>query len=191
MGGMGGGNFNRGFASNGGRGQDVEYDVTIGFNEAFTGSEREVSFRLSDGTSQSMKIKIPAGIKDSGKLRIQGKGAPSPMGGPAGDLYVKVHMSPHPDFKRVDQNIETVLPLKISEVLLGCSKEVNTLNGTKKIKIPAGVKPGTKIRLKGLGFPGVGSQAKGDLFAVIEINVPKDLSKGQKELVTQLQELDL
>jgi curved DNA-binding protein len=191
QGGMGGGGFNQGFGGRPPKGQDVEYEITIGFNEAFSGSEREVSFSLTDGSSQSMKVKVPAGIKDGGKLRVQGKGAPSRHGGASGDLYVIVRVSPHPDFVRVEQNIEVLLPLKITEALLGCTKEVPTLDGAKKLKIPAGVKPGTKIRLRGLGFPKLAKVPQGDLFAVIEYDVPKELSEAQVEAINTLQELDL
>ena len=102
-----------------------------------------------------------------------------------------VRVSPHPDFVRVEQNIEVLLPLKITEALLGCTKEVPTLDGAKKLKIPAGVKPGTKIRLRGLGFPKLAKVPQGDLFAVIEYDVPKELSEAQVEAINTLQELDL
>ena len=117
FGNMGGGGFagQRGPA----RGQDVEYPVKVGFDEIYHGSERQINFRLSDGSERNLKVKIPAGIKDGGKLRLAGKGAPSPNGGPAGDLYVKVEMAPHYKYRRMDQDIEVDAEIKVSESLLG------------------------------------------------------------------------
>jgi curved DNA-binding protein len=174
------------------KGQDVEYSVDVGFHEVYEGGERQVNFRLNDGTKRDLKIKIPAGIKNGGKLRVSGKGAPSHSGGPAGDLYITVNMANHPSFTRVGADIESKITLRLSDALLGCSTDVETPDGSKKIKIPAGVKPGTKIRLKNLGFktPGKG-QDRGDLFAIVEFDLPKKLSKEQKKVVEELQEAGL
>ena len=189
FGGMGGGGF-------GGRphpvkGQDVEYPIQIGFDEAYRGSEREVSFRLSDGSTRNIKLKIPAGVKEGGKLRVAGKGAQSHNGGPPGDLFVKVSVAKHPTFIRVEQHVEVSAALKISEALLGTSVELHTPEGEKTIKIPPGVKHGTKLRLKGLGFPSVGGNERGDLFAVINIEIPKNLSDDQKAAAENLAEQGL
>ncbi len=191
-GGFGGGpGFGRGFGGQM-KGQDVEYKLEIPFNEAFHGGERQVSFRLSDGTSRNLKVKIPAGVKEGGKLRVSGKGAPSPMqGGPAGDLFIVISVSPHQLYKRVDDHIESPLPLKISEALLGCSVEVETMDGIKKVKVPAGVKPGTKIRLRGLGMPKHGSSNRGDFFAVVEYLLPKEFSNKQKQVIEEMREAGL
>lgn len=203
---FGGGGFRRGgpgggfggqpgFGGPGGQarppGQDVEYKLTIGFHESFTGGERQISYRLGDGTSHELKVKIPAGVKDGGRLRIGGKGAPSAYGGAPGDLLVAIDVAEHPRLKRVDSDVEVAMPLKISEALLGCSKDIETLEGLKKIKVPAGVKPGTKIRLKGLGFPTPGKAGRGDLYAVADLSVPDKLSKQQQTAVEALQEVDL
>ena len=187
--GHGAGGFHPGFGN--AKGQDVEYKLQIGFDEALRGSERNVQFSLSSGSKQDIKVRIPAGIKSGGKLRVSGKGAPSPTGGDAGDLYIIVDVAAHPDFRRQEQNIEVDLDLKVSEAILGCSKEINTPGGAKKIKIPAGVKPGTKIRLKGLGFPSLGATPQGDLFAVVQLAIPKSLDESQQAAVRALQEVDL
>jgi curved DNA-binding protein len=182
-----------GFGGQGGRGegQDLEYKLTIGFNEAFTGGERQLNLRLPDGTARELKIKIPAGVKDGGRLRLNGKGAPSPYGGAPGDLLVVIEVAEHPRFKRLDADVEAPITLKISEALLGVSKDVETLDGVKKVKVPAGVKPGTKIRLKGLGFPTPGKTGRGDFYAVVDLTVPDRLSKQQKSAVEALQAVDL
>ncbi len=178
-----------GFSQGPAKGQDVEYPTTIGFLDAYNGVEKPISFRLNDGTEQSLTVKIPKGVKTGAKLRISGRGAPSRQGGPAGDLYLLVTVLEHPEYKRVEDNIEVPLTLKISEAFLGTSKAVNTPQGEKKIKIPGGVKAGTKIRLKGLGFT-VG-QNTGDLYAVIDLDVQKDLNSAQKSAIEALQEAGL
>lgn len=178
-----------GFSQGPVKGQDVEYPTTIGFMDAFHGVEKPISFRLSDGTEHSLTVKIPKGVKTGAKLRVPGRGAPSRQGGQAGDLFLVINVLEHPEFKREGDNIEVPLNLKISEAFLGASKSVNTPEGEKKIKIPAGVKAGTKVRLKGLGFP-VGAQ-RGDLFAVIDLDVQKDLNSAQMSAIEALQEAGL
>ncbi len=167
------------------KGQDVEYPLSIGFMDAYNGTERRINFSLSDGTERELTVRIPKGVRSGARLRISGRGAPSRMGGPAGDLFIVVQVAEHPEFKRVDDHIEVKLPLKISEAFLGSSKEIETPEGLRKIKIPAGVKAGTKIRLKGLGFADAQDQ-RGDLFAVVDLDIPKTLSQEQKKAIESL-----
>jgi curved DNA-binding protein len=191
--------FGQGFGGGGGgggrggptKGQDVEYPASVAFMDAFNGSERHISFRLSDGTSREMTIKVPAGIRDGGKLRVAGKGGNSPYGGPPGDLFVVISVSPHPQFTRVGDDVEGRFPVRLSEALLGGSKTLETLDGVKKVKVPIGVKPGTKIRLKNLGFPIPGKTIRGDFYAVVEYEIPEKLSPEQAELVQSLAEAGL
>lgn len=174
------------------KGQDIEYPITISFHEAFNGGERQISFRLSDGSTRQLKVKIPKGAKNGAKLRVGGKGVESPYGGEAGDLMIVLNVAPHPAFIRDGNDIETKVPLKISEALLGAARDVETMDGVKKVKIPAGVKPGTRVRLKGLGFPTAGKDgARGDFYVVIDLLVPDSLSAAQKTAVEALQDLDL
>jgi curved DNA-binding protein len=202
-GGFGAGGF-QGFGPGGGRsarggfgggaamkGQDVEYPLRISFNEAFHGGERQLSFQLSDGTARQLKVRIPKGAKDGGRLRVAGMGAESPYGGPAGDLIVVLEMTPHPSFERDGDDILSRVPLKISEALLGASKDVETMDGVKKVKIPEGVKPGTKVRLKNLGFPKAGQASRGDFYAVVDIQMPQKLTDSQKSAALALQNVDL
>ena len=186
--------FGGGFAGQGRspqRGQDVEYPISISFDDAYHGCERQISFSLSNGEERDFKLRVPAGIKHGGKLRVAGKGASSPVGGRSGDLYVVVSVAEHPVFSRVDGSIETPLPLKVSEMILGASATVQTPSGDKQIKVPAGVRAGTKIRLKGLGFPDVASKARSDLFAVVELELPKELTDQQLDAVRNLQSVGL
>lgn len=189
--GGGRGGFGGGFGGGPQKGQDLEYPITIGFQEAYSGAERQVAFRLNDGSSRDLTVRIPAGIRDGGRLRVAGKGAPSMSGGTPGDLYVVVSVAPHPQYQRVGDDLEGKLPLKLSEALLGSSKEVTTLEGNKRIKIPAGVKPGTKIRLKGLGFHVPGKKIRGDFFAVVEYEIPENFTSDQQRAISSLAEAGL
>lgn len=174
------------------KGQDVEYPLTVGFQEAFAGSERNLSYQLSDGTKHELKLRIPPGARDGAKLRVAGKGASSPYGGAPGDLLVVIHVAPHPDYVRSGDDVERRLPLKISEALLGAQRGIETLDGLKKVKIPAGVKPGTKVRLKGLGFPVPGGKGlRGDFYVVVDLELPTTLSDAQRSAVEALQSVDL
>lgn len=191
FGGQGFGGGRGGFHHQPVKGQDIEYPLTISFQEAFKGADRNVNFSLTDGSSRDLTIKVPAGVSDGGKLRVAGKGIPSPHGGPAGDLYVLISVATHPTFSRSGHDIEGKLRLKLSEALKGCSKDVETMDGPKKIKVPASVKPGTKIRLKNLGFPMPGKALRGDFFVVVEYEVPESLSANQLAAVEHLAEVGL
>lgn len=174
------------------KGSDVEYPVQISFHDGLNGCQRNVSFQLSDGTQRQLTVKIPGGTKTGGKLRIAGRGAPGPGGAPAGDLYVVIEVASHPDFTLQGDDIETDVKVKLSEALLGGSAEVHTPNdGDKKIKIPAGVKHGTKIRLKGFGFPKAGGKTRGDLYAIVNIDLPQNMSGEQKKAAEALREVGL
>lgn len=173
------------------KGQDIEYNLTIGFHEAFTGSERHLQLSLPDGSKFDGKVRIPAGVREGGRLRIQGKGVASPYGGPAGDLILNVHIASHPYLKREDDDIVASVSLRPSEAMLGTQKDVETLDGTKKVKFPQGVKPGTRVRLRGLGFPHPGGQGRGDFYALVEMEMPSQLSDEQIKVVEQLRTLGL
>ncbi len=172
------------------KGQDVEFPLSVGFMDSYNGAEKPVAFKLSDGTEREMTVRIPKGVKSGAKLRVQGRGAPSRAGGPPGDLFINIHVLDHPEFKRVDDNIEVPVNLKISEAFLGTSKAIQTPTGEKIVKIPAGVKPGTKIRLRGLGFP-TSQGGTGDLFGVVDLDVKKDLNSAQKHAIEAMAEAGL
>ncbi len=175
------------------KGQDIEYHATISFLDAYNGASREFNLSLPSGESRQISVKIPAGINTGGKLRIAGKGLASPVpGGRAGDLFIIIQVSPDPQFTRKESDIEVNLPLKLSEALLGSSAEVNTPKGTKTIKVPPGMSPGKKIRLRGLGFPKkVGAKEHGDLFAVISLTLPQELNEEQIGVIKSLVEVGL
>jgi len=184
----GGGGFRQGgFGFSGGRrkGEDFTMEVPITFRESYDGGEKRVAF-MRDGKREELAVKIPAGVEDGARLRVAGKGGFGSGGGPAGDLYLIVKVGSDPLFTREGDDIVVERRIRFSDALLGTSLDVPTLEGTKRIRVPAGIQPGTKIRLKGLGFPRMGTSKKGDLFVRIGVTVPESLTPEQKALVEQL-----
>jgi molecular chaperone DnaJ len=135
------------------------------------------------------KVNIPAGVKDGTRIRLAGKGEAGPRGGPPGDLYVTTRVTPSPVFKRLDDgNLEVTVPITIAEALRGGTIEVPTLDGTKKIKVPAGTRHGTIQRLRGEGPPKPKGKGRGDIRYRLEIEVPDDLTEEQREAAEKLAE---
>jgi molecular chaperone DnaJ len=151
-------------------------------------------------TVKRMRVNVPAGVRDGGRIRLAGKGEPGPGGGPAGDLYLIVHVSPSPVFARKGNNLEVEVPLSIPEALRGAEVQVPTLNGAKTLRVPAGTRHGTVQRLRGEGPPKIGSpptpggaaparagsQEKGDIHYRFVLDVPEQLSKEQNDAVEAL-----
>ncbi|HOP40314.1 MAG TPA: DnaJ C-terminal domain-containing protein [Geobacteraceae bacterium] len=169
------------------RGENFSMEVRISLREAAAGTEKRISF-LRGGVRQELSVKIPAGIAHNAKLRIQGKGGSSPNCGLPGDLLLTVKVGEDPEFTREDDNLIVERSILFSQAALGTSVDVPTLEGKKRIKIPAGIQPGTKIRLKGFGIPHMGKTSKGDLFVKISIKVPASLTSSQKKLIEELAE---
>jgi len=139
------------------------------------------------GKTTTLKIDIPAGVKDKAKLRLKGKGQAGLHGGPAGDLYLTVNVATHPVFVRDGDHARITVPITYSEAVLGTKVVIPTVEGKSTIKIPAGTPSGHTLRIKGRGFPSV-KGAKGDFLITIEIDVPKKASKEEKELLKALSE---
>jgi molecular chaperone DnaJ len=127
------------------------------------------------------RVKVPAGVRDGSRIRVAGKGEDGPRGGSPGDLYVTTRVSPSPVFKqRADGNLKVTVPITIAEAIQGATVEVPTLNGTKRIRIPAGTEHGTVQRLRGEGPPKPSGRGRGDILYRLEIEVPRDLTREQK-----------
>lgn len=167
------------------RGEDFSMEIQVTFREAYDGAEKRVAF-MRDGAREELSVKIPAGIESGAKLRVAGRGGAGRMGGSSGDLYLTVTVGADPLFTREGADLVLNHEVKFSQAVLGGYIEVPTMSGAKRIKIPAGIQTGTKVRLKGLGFPLVGEQARGDMYVRIAVHVPEKLSHRQRELVEQL-----
>ena len=161
-------------------GEDYEVPVRLTLDEAYRGAERTVQL---DG--RSFTARIPRGATDGQRLRLRGKGGPGANGGPPGDLYLQIQLEPHPLFRANGHDLDLDVPLAPWEAALGAQVEIPTMEGRVTVKVPPGSKAGQKLRLAGKGLPKPGGGA-GDLYAVLEIAVPANLTEREKQLFEEL-----
>jgi curved DNA-binding protein len=172
FGGRGGGGFG-GFST---RGADQEATLELTLEEADRGGRRKIT--LGDG--RDYEINIPPGTRDGQRIRLAGEGSQGAGGGPRGDLFLRVRLRPDPRFRVEGNDLYTDLPVAPWEAALGATVEVPTLNGTSRVKVPAGSSCGRKLRLRGEGL------GDGDLYASVSIKVPKKLSRDERKLFEEL-----
>jgi curved DNA-binding protein len=163
-------------------GEDYEVPVRLTLEEAYRGAERAVQL---DG--RSFTARIPRGATDGQRLRLRGKGGAGLNGGPPGDLYLQIHLEPHPLFRASGHDLDLDVPLAPWEAALGAQIEIPTMEGRVTVKVPPGSKAGQKLRLAGKGLPKPGGGA-GDLYAVLGIAVPATLTAREKQLFEELRE---
>ncbi len=193
----GAGGFHGGGAGFRSQGEDSEASIQISLEDAAQGAQRDINLEMPtlgpDGRmrreARRLTVKIPKGIREGQRLRIAGQGSPGMGGGPNGDLYLQVHFQPHPKFRVEGADLYHDLHITPWEAVLGASVEVPTLEGSVRMKIPAGSSSGQKLRLSQKGLPATGSKPAGDLYAIIQIVVPKNISDEEKALWTQLGEI--
>ena len=168
------------------KGQDLQVEVPITLHEIAFGTDKLVSFS-HHGQVEKISVKIPAGSMPGKKLRLTGKGSPGPMGGPSGDLYVKLKEMEHPVFKREGNDLLVDRRIKLSEATLGTKVTVPTLDGkTMSLKVPPGTQSHTKMRLKNYGLPTANGKGRGDQLVRIIVETPANLTKKQKTLLEEL-----
>lgn len=144
------------------------------------------------GTVRATKkytVKIPPGMKSGSKIRLKGKGQPSPHGGPPGDLYVRVEVAPSPLFHRRGDDLVLTVPVSFPEAALGAKVDIPTTNGNISLKVPRGTQNGRMLRVKGKGAPHVKGSGNGDLLVKIKVVVPGDLNKKQKQALEEYAKL--
>ena len=199
-GGGGGGGFD--FGGMGGRGvhpesrggETHEATVTISLEDAYHGATREIAFQTVEAdergmqrpTTKTYNVKIPAGISDGGKIRLAGQGGKALNGGTAGDLILTVNIAPHSTYRLNGHDLEVDVPITPWEAVLGAKVQVPTLDGPVTMTIPHGSSAGRRLRLRGKGLPKRRGGERGDLYAVLQIAVPKELTPKEKELFEQL-----
>jgi len=187
---FGGVGFDFGGAPQPQKGRDLVAEMTITLEEAARGGERLITLERA-GRAERISVKIPPGVRDGQKLRIAGKGESGRGGGPPGDLYVEVRIAPHPVFKREGDDIYIEKEISFSEACLGTTVEVPTLDGPKRVRIPPGTSPHTKLRLKGLGIPHLKGGGRGDAFLKVLVRVPKELTLEQRRVLEELAKVGL
>lgn len=139
---------------------------------------------------KTLEIKIPAGVETGSRLRVNGEGEAGVGGGPAGDLFVVLHVREHEMFERQGANLYSAVPITFAQAALGTEVNVKTLDGEEELKIPAGTQTGTIFRIKSQGMPALGGRGKGDLFVAVTLITPKTLTKEQRKLLEQLADIE-
>jgi DnaJ-class molecular chaperone len=168
------------------KGADLEHEITIPFKSSIVGGEVQLSVERGGGKVESIAVKIPVGIENGKKIRVRGQGEQI-AGGTAGDLMLTVRVLPHPAFVRSGNNLEVRLPVTLAEAALGAKVDVPTPHGAIALKIPANTSSGKRLRIKGHGVrPKTGEP--GDLFAVVEVMLPPELSETEQAWMREIGE---
>jgi molecular chaperone DnaJ len=136
---------------------------------------------------KTLQVRIPAGVDEGDRVRLTGEGEPGVNGGPPGDLYVQVHIKPHPMFQRDHDDLHCEMPVSFAIAALGGDIEIPTLDGTARIRVPAESQSGKTFRLRGKGIKGVRSDSPGDLFCHVVVETPVNLTERQKELLREFE----
>lgn len=165
-------------------GADLRHKVTIPFDVAARGGTTSLRISGPAGT-QTIDVRIPKALNDGARLRVRGKGEASVDGGPAGDIILTVHVAPHPYFKREGLDLIVEVPINIDEAIFGAQVEVPTLDGRATLRIPPQTGGGKRLRLRGMGIENAKGD-KGDLFAVLRIAVPEQLTDEQRAAFEKL-----
>ncbi len=167
-------------------GENVHADINVTFDEAAFGGDRYFDLKDPAGKKQSIKVHIPAGIDNGQSIRLRGKGMPGANGGKAGDLFLKVHVAARPGFERKGMDVYAPVRVPFTTAVLGGKVEVQTLRGKVKCTIKPGTQSGTKLRLRDKGIVSMKDPAKfGCHYAVVEIDVPKNLSEDAKQKLAE------
>jgi curved DNA-binding protein len=173
------------------KGSDLTYELAVSLEDILSGSEKTISLRR-EGKTENVSVKIPQGIKAGQKLRLAGKGNPSPYGGPPGDLMLIINEQLHPVFIRDGNNLLVEQKIPFSKACLGSEISVKSLEGKElKVKVPAGIQQQAKLRLKGHGLPAGKKGSRGDIFVKFMVDIPKKLTKEQKKIVQELKDKGL
>ena len=137
--------------------------------------------------SKTLKVNIPAGIDDGQSIQLRGQGGAGVNGGPAGDVIVTISIRPHPIFTREGQDVVCEIPISFAQAALGDTLQVPTIDGKVSYDIPEGTQTGTVFRLKGKGIQNVNGRGRGDQYVRVNIEVPRNLTHRQKELLREFE----
>jgi curved DNA-binding protein len=172
-------------------GSDIEGDVLVTLDEVMHGSVRPITLqrvdpRTGQKETESFKVRIPPGAQEGRRIRVPGKGGPGSGGAPAGDLFLRVRLAAHPDFRVRGSDLYHDLELAPWECVLGTQVEVPTLSGSVKLRIPPGTNNGQQLRVRGQGLPQPSGGERGDLYVVVSVQLPKQPSPEERELWEKL-----
>ncbi len=170
------------------KGENIETAISISIEEAFYGLNKKISLRTVDGKMKTFNIKIPAGIRDGEKIRLIGQGKIGKNGGKNGDLFIKIQVEKDSKFELIGYDLYTSLYLTPWEAALGTRVNLDGIDDTISVYVPAGIESGEKLRLPGKGYKD-GKGGRGDLTATVRIMVPKNLTEEERELFEKLKEI--
>jgi curved DNA-binding protein len=180
----GGSAFGGGFDGFSARGSDQEAVLELSLEEAVAGGRKKIT--LGDG--RDYEVNIPPGVRDGQRIRLAGEGGGGTGGGPSGDLFLRVRVRPHPRFRVDGRDLHTDLPIAAWEGVLGAEVDLHTLDGTTRLRVPPGSSTGRKLRLRGQGMPAPRGE-RGDLYAHVKVEVPKEPSDEERELYERLRDV--
>ena len=185
-----GGRARQGRAPRTQKGRDIEHEVELTLEEAYHGATRRISIKQG-GHARSVDVRIPVVVKDGSRVRAAGEGEAGANGGASGDLYLRVRIKPHPVFERKGTDLHAKVAVPVTTAVLGGEAQVPTITGSVRLKIPETTQSGQVFRLKGHGMPSVGkADDRGDLYATVEIQLPRSLTKEQREHYEALTKLE-
>jgi len=163
-------------------GNDVQYNLSIEFEHAYSGSWISISVM-----NRNIDVHIPPGVDTGSKIRVSGQGTRGFRGGPSGNLILNINVKPHPFLRREGLHIHVTAPISIGEAILGAEVEIPGPDGNLFLKIPSGTQSGTVFRFKGKGFSSLKNGERGNLYATAHIQVPDKLDPTSRELVNELE----
>jgi DnaJ-class molecular chaperone len=173
-------------------GRDIEHELELGLEDAYHGAMRRLSIK-HDGEARTVDVRIPAGVGEGSRVRVAGEGERGSGGAQAGDLYLRIHTTPHPKFERKGKDLYTHVTIPLTTAVLGGEAEVTTLGGKPlRLKIPPTTQNGQVFRLKGHGMPPLGKKGEepGDLYATVDVELPRQLTPEQRAHFEALQKLE-
>jgi curved DNA-binding protein len=171
------------------RGADVEADIMVTLEEALNGSTRTVSLRRAGSNKvETYQVKIPRGVHEGQRIRLAGQGEAGTRGGQSGDLFLRVRLAKHPDFTVEGSDLIHEVKIAPWQAVLGTELRVPTLEGTARLKVPPGTQAGQRFRIRGRGLPGISGQ-RGDLYVLVQLQVPKKLSERERDIWNELARL--
>jgi DnaJ-class molecular chaperone len=168
------------------KGEDIDFDANIPFVTAVQGGNIDIQVRRPTGKTETVSLKIPAGITEGKKIRVPGFGKPGRDGGKPGNLMVVLHIEEHPFFTRKEDNLYVTVPVSLQEAVFGSKIDVPSPKGNVCLSVPAGSGSGTKLRVRGHGVPKKDGTS-GDLYAVLSIVLPKEWTDKDKESLQKLE----
>ena len=171
------------------KGQDVEHPFELDLEDAIKGSVQRLQLR-HDGHARTVEVRIPPGVTDGSRVRVGGEGGRGSGSAPSGDLYLRVQLKPHPVFDVKGRDVYTRARVPVPVAVLGGEVDVVTPESkTLRLKLPAGTQSGQRFRLRGHGLPNVGKpDERGDLYANVEVDIPKTLSDEERKLYEALRD---